>query len=261
MFVVSLCRDLPAQAIAAMDNMRESLKCFSGDGGEDISIWLKKVNLVAKIKKIEDVVSLIPLYLEGAAFAVYDQMAEDKKMNKDDVEKVLLTAFTQNNFGAYDSLRLRSWCPGESVDVFLSDIRRLVTLAGIDSEQTVRCAFICGLPADVSNQLRASAQINNQPLDVVVTQARVLMSVRVHSNAMVAVSDSPAPGEKRHGQGARRKLECFECGGDHLARVCKNKKPFACWTCGENGHISRNCTSASGNSQGELPAQTAPRRL
>ena len=44
------------------------MRPFSGD--RDIVAWLKKAKLAAKLKKIEDVASLLLLYLEGDALAL-----------------------------------------------------------------------------------------------------------------------------------------------------------------------------------------------
>ena len=41
---------------------------------------------------------LIPLYLEGPAFAVYEQLDEEIKENADEIERVLLEAFSLNMF-------------------------------------------------------------------------------------------------------------------------------------------------------------------
>ena len=104
-------------------------------------MWLRKVRLVARMKKIEDLATLIPLYLEGSAFAVYNQMGEDDKSDGEKIEAVLTAAFALNRFSAYDQLSQSNWCPGETIDVFLTELRRLAGLAGVDSEEVVLCAF------------------------------------------------------------------------------------------------------------------------
>ena len=45
---------------------------FDGEG--DITAWLAKVELVAKLTGIKDVAVLVPLYLEGGALAVYMEL-------------------------------------------------------------------------------------------------------------------------------------------------------------------------------------------
>ena len=54
-----------------------------------------------------DIEHVIPLFLEGAAFSVYEQMNECDKDDSETIEKVLCDAFALNNFQAYDLLRQR----------------------------------------------------------------------------------------------------------------------------------------------------------
>ena len=142
------------------------------------------------------------------------------------------------------------------MDVFLSDLRRLARLAGVENEALIRCAFVCGLPSDVSSTLRAAARINTAELAAIAEHARVLMSERLHGGAMVAINKTRKilPVENR----PRGKLQCYGCGGDHPVKYCKVRKPLTCWTCGESDHISRQCTTrVSKNGQGKLPASAA----
>ena len=45
------------------------LRPFTEEG--DVVAWLNKLKLVTKLQKIEDIATLIPMYLEGNALAVY----------------------------------------------------------------------------------------------------------------------------------------------------------------------------------------------
>ena len=66
-------------------------------------------------------------------------MGEDDKSGGEKIEAVLTAAFALNRFSAYDQLRQRNWSPGETVDVFLAELRRLAELAGVDLEEVVLC--------------------------------------------------------------------------------------------------------------------------
>ena len=92
-----------------MQKANDLIRCFDGSG--DIATWLRKVELVARIKEINDVSTLIPLYLEGPAFSVYDQLDDAKKKDEEAIRKALLEAFGMNKFAAYDAFRNRSWNP------------------------------------------------------------------------------------------------------------------------------------------------------
>ena len=232
----------------------EMLRCFDGSGSVEVSTWIKKVELVARLKKVGKLEDFLPLYLEGAAFAIYDQLSEEDKASAECIKQALLSAFSQNAFAAYDSFKGREWVPGEAVDVFLADLWRLARLAKVETEGLVRCAFVCGLPTDVSAQLRSSARIQSMALSEVAEQARVLMDSRLHG-AMAAVKkrdDSAQPST------AKQPPSCTVCGGENSARWNKRRPPLTCWSCGEQGHIARSCP---GNGKGGLPAPAAPPRI
>ena len=86
-----------------------------------------------------------------------------------------------------------------------------------------------------SGSVKSAAQIETKLLDTILEQARVLMSER-NQVAMVATRQ-----QMKKSTVERRKMVCFECGGDHLVKVCKERKLVTCWKCGESGHISQNC--------------------
>ncbi|KAG1683689.1 putative uncharacterized transposon-derived protein F52C9.6 [Nymphon striatum] len=104
---------------------------YRGDG--DVVAWLKKVRLVAKLKKVEDLASFLPLYLEGDALALYLEMSEAEQVDADSIEQRLKEAFTDGPFVAYGKLCKVKWT-GEQVDVYANGIRRLAGLAGFSGE-------------------------------------------------------------------------------------------------------------------------------
>jgi hypothetical protein len=223
------------------------IKPFTGEG--DVTTWIKKLKMVARTQKnAEGLEMLIPYFLEGTAYTVYDQMEDSKKTDADAIEKVLLEAFSLNHFQAYDLFRQRNWQQGEPVDVYLSELRKLAKLANIDSEEVLRCAFVVGLPVDVSSQLRASSQILKSGLSTIVQQARVLMEGRLEGGSALVAAAGRQP-TKAATQSSP--IRCFRCGGSHLAKACPNVK---CWSCGKEGHVSRNCRP--GKDQGESRAPT-----
>ena len=104
---------------------------FSGEG--DVVSWLKKVRLVAKLQRVDDVASLLPLYLVGDALALYMEMEEDDQTEIEQIEARLKEAFTDNAFAAYRKLTMVRWA-GERVDVYANNIRQLVGLAGFKGD-------------------------------------------------------------------------------------------------------------------------------
>ena len=79
-------------------------------------------------------------------------------------------------FEAYDKLRHRTWQDREPVDVYLSELRRLAGLGGIDDTNLLKCAFVVGLPSHVAGQLKASARLQSKDLSQLVATARGLVT-------------------------------------------------------------------------------------
>ena len=102
------------------------IKPFSGEG--DMVAWLKKVRLVAKLQQVDDVASLLPLYFDGDALALYKEMDADDQKQIEQIEAWLKEAFTDDAFAVYRKETMIRWA-GERVDVYANKIRQLVGMA------------------------------------------------------------------------------------------------------------------------------------
>ena len=227
---------------------------YSGEA--DVVQWLDKLHHVCRRMK-ECVADVLPLFLEGPAYAVYSEMSDDKKDDANAIAAVLKEAFGLDGFRAYEQLTSRSWRAGEPVDVFLAELRRLAKLAGVDNEVLLRRAFIVGLPTFVSRELRAMADVSTTALPVILDRARALMaeSPTREPAALSSVATVSAHGDSRRRRADRR---CFKCDGPHLVRDCpvsRTTTSLHCWTCGIKGHTSRECRS--GNAPGRAAAPEA----
>ena len=128
------------------------LKPFSGEG--DVVAWLKKVRLVVRLQHVNDVASLLPLYLEGHALALYMEMKEEDQKDISLIEARLKKAFTDGAFTAYRKLTMVRWA-GERVDVYANTIRQLAKLSGFEGaglERFMRLDFVTGLPNAISSE-------------------------------------------------------------------------------------------------------------
>jgi hypothetical protein len=230
----------------------------------DFADWVEKLELVAKLQNIEQLQSFLPLFLSGSAFAVYKQLPKTDRDDYDKLKASLLLAFGVNSYAAYEQLQRRIYQDGETVDVYLSDIRRLVTLMGQSNpEPLLKCAFMAGLPVDISVQLKSVAAVETLDLNALVTRARMMLSAR--PNNVPCAAGAP-----------KQRSGCFTCGGrGHIARDCPSprtskfnvgnqQKSRTCYTCGELGHLAKNCSGKrsevvkSGNGQGGLSAPDTP---
>ena len=243
--------------MSSREDLRNTVAPYDGSG--DVSAWMKKVKLVAKIKKIRDLSEFIPLYLDGQAFDVYDEMPDGDKEDGTKIEATLRAAFEVrayevrevlvDRYTAYERLQKRRWIPGEPADVYLASLRRLAGLANVTDEEVIRGAFVVGLPEDISQQLRASKRASTCHMSALCAQARHLLQQKMERGqemaAVAATSDRrarrtppPAASRRTHSDPARGGRSCFICGANHLARVCpkradRRQRDVICWKCGE----------------------------
>ncbi|KFD53274.1 hypothetical protein M514_05755 [Trichuris suis] len=165
---------------------------YDGSSNQPISEWLDKLELVCRIRGIDDVTSVIPLRLTGGAFAVYTQLPIEHQRNPAMVKDALRAAFEEDSFVAYERFVSRKLRPNEQPDSFLADLRRLASLIGGVSDKVLACAFVAGLPGSIRQLLHVGSRMENLSLDDIVDRARaVLRTTRTMS------SFSTAPDQKR----------------------------------------------------------------
>ena len=139
------------------------IKPFSNEG--DVVAWLKKVRLVARLQNVD---SLLPLYLEGDALALYMEMEETSQRDIEQIESQLKEAFTDNALAAYRKLTMVRRT-GEHVHVFANKIRQLIGLARFkeaEMEKLTKLAFITGFPNTISIELQQSPNIKAMTMGV-----------------------------------------------------------------------------------------------
>lgn len=225
----------------------------SGDFGE----WCDKLELIAKLQKVEDLVSFLPLFLSGPAFAVYKQLDDSTKGNYTKLKEELLQAFSDNSFSAYEQLRTRTLVDGETVDVYLADLRRLVALIGqTEPEPLLKCAFVAGLPDEITTQLKSVASVEKLSLTDLVSRARMMMSSRATDAGSCAIGytkkDSTCYGCSKVGHTYRQ-------GG--ASNRNNARRQVQCYRCQQFGHISRHCKQEQGNDKGGVSLLDAPPAL
>lgn len=237
------------------------IKPFTGEG--DVMAWLKKVKLVAKLQKITALESFMPLYLEGAALAIYLEMEESEQASAAKIEARLKAAFTDGPFVAYGKLVNMRWT-GEQVDVYANEIRRLAGLAGFtgDSlEHIVRLTFVNGFPDHIGMELKQAQNIATMSVSDILSRARVLTANKSSHVAAVAVSlagrqQSASKDFTRTGETRSFRGQCFLCGGPHMAKFCKERRPIVCFRCGKGGHIAMQCDQGNEKRGAVAPAAT-----
>lgn len=209
------------------------------DGSSDFAEWVKKLELVAKLQKVNELENFLPLYLVGKAFAVYDSLSDNDKSDYKRLKACLLKAFSLDSFSAFEGLLSRRLQVGESVDVYLADLRRLVGLIG-DQQELLKTAFVCGLPTEMKVQLKAATALGSMKMEEVAERARTI-SFEDRSGAISAVASRSGP---RRNPSPAKRINCYRCGDpSHIARSCPTRKASrgCCFLCGEEGHFVAQC--------------------
>ena len=239
---------------------------FAGTAAESVVDWLEKVELVCSLRELKCPETLVPLRLSGGAFAVYQQLPLVVKRDFAKLKEALLTSFSTDCFAAYEQFSSRRLGPGETVDVFLAELRRLATHFGGVSDKALVCAFVAGLPDSIRHTLRASTRMEALTLDQVLARARAILA---DEPLIVAAARAPTlpMTERRTQSNASHRSDrvCFECHQpNHLARDCllrrgrayrdRGRGKVICFRCGLAGHVAAGCP---GNEEGEEPSAPA----
>lgn len=220
----------------------------------DISEWLKKLELVARLQKIQDICSFLPLFLSGGAFKVYDGLSEETKHDFGMLKKALTKAFAKDRYRTYEDLTHRKLEKNETPDVYLADIRHMLQLIGdTESPNLLKCCVVAGLPESIKVQIKGSCNLDHMTIEGLMEKIRSLVNeLKENDHYGVFV-------------GRSTEVTCLRCGNrGHTEFQCSLNRPgsstdrsqIKCYNCNEFGHTKYQCplnrrgnTNASAKSQ------------
>jgi len=244
----------------------------------DVAEWFQRYEICCRANAwdAEKKALKLPTLLEGEALAVWLELTADQQKDYDVTKAKIIDAIMPMRFVSLDDFHKRSLLPGESLTVYVHQLKQLLTqampgIADAARDQLLLHQFLSGLPQEVSKQLRAMGATDL--LKTAVERAKVLMTVEQHSDATAAVKTQHSSEFQQLQQqlatlteqvaalsvaqpsispGTSRK-RCFLCNRvGHLQHSCPNQRPRydsrRCFICNEPGHLWRVCPQ--GNGQG-----------
>ena len=87
---------------------------------------------------------------------MYQQLSEEKRADFGCIKDVLYTAFALSPVTAYKQFVAHRLRPGETVDIYLAELRKPATQFGGMTERGLVCTFIAGFPEHAENLLQAT---------------------------------------------------------------------------------------------------------
>lgn len=246
------------------------LRPFRGKEGEAFDSFWEKFEVLANLQKWDTdakKMANFPLFLDGDAFLVFTKLSDNQKKDCGEVKKALQSAFAVSRAQAYSLFVKRSLRSAESVDAYVADLNRLLTLSGHKIDDAQKDAvlieqFVNGLPAAYGRQLRMGFAGKTPTVKEYVEMVRALRLSDACEDEGSAVAGAAmsrsgagtggASGSSGGSKGASRL--CYLCNEvGHIRKFCPKRKQSGksasgggdgsrlCYFCDKPGHTKSEC--------------------
>ena len=204
-------------------NLEGFVKPYRGKH-DDWDVFWSKFTVLASLSGCssdDEIMKRLPLFLDGDAFLIYSKMSDTDKKDVDKVKTTMMKSFGVSKSIAYSQFTSRRLRVDESVDAFVADLRRLLTLSGHndvgEKDSVIIEQILAGLPQGTAIQVRLAFAGKEMTISGCSDAIRAIVVVQSAASAPVNVSAAAA---------------------------------VVCHQCNEPGHIRRNCPKRGGGQRG-----------
>ena len=148
----------------------------------DVDEWFCRFEICCKANEWNGVTKAakLPTLLEGEALAAWLKLSEEDKEDYVKAKKAIKSKLLPPTFTALEKFNGRSMLPGETLPLFIHDLKRLLDQAMLDlpneaREQLLLHRFLAGLPSAISKQICSAG--DTRALDMTVERVRLLMTI------------------------------------------------------------------------------------
>ena len=237
--------------------------------------WFQRFELCCKANNWDGDMQAVklPTLLEGEALAIWLDLTENEQKDYERAKKAIIDGIMPMAFTSLEEFHHRKLHPGESLSVYVHNLKVLIERAmpGIDATsrgQLLLHQFLAGIPLQVSRQLRAMGDTTD--LQRVVEKARLLMTIEEQPENAATPINAVQEGTLAKLQSQIETLtqqvatlatqpprqpvvkRCFSCNQvGHIQRQCPHRQQplylLRCFSCGQLGHLARQCYQLNTN--------------
>lgn len=261
--------------------LTEVVSKFTGDDG-DIEKWLDRLDTAFRVaysdaddeERRRRTVSMMPLFLDGKAYATWKQLTDTQKSDMEAVCGALRRTFGKTKLQAWAELKSIKFFPGDSVDVMADEIAtlwRTISDGQEVHESVVGLTLLDALPDRISSIIRLHEGEKVQ-LKNILLSAKSLLAGSGNMVGQCAVANTKAQvkgnavsfNHPKNVTNTHNIKRCFVCNATtHLQNNCPDKaREITCFKCGLTGHVARKCTNVfAPYQQGNANAREAAQAL